>query len=105
GPNGADKTTKMLMLLGLIHPSRGNAKVFNDSAEHKTHKEKRGVMLQDVSLMDGLRVRDILHLLRSYYTDPLSLNELIDITGLSDEEVKKRTEKLSGAKNKGLPLH
>src|SRR5699024_2278647 len=96
GPNGAGKTTTMLMMLGLIHPSRGNAKVFNDSAENKTVKEKIGVMLQDVSLMDGLKVREILQLFRSYYPDPLSLNELIDITGLSDEEVKKRTEKLSG---------
>src|SRR5699024_10827291 len=105
GPNGAGKTTTMLIMLGLIHLSRGNGKVFNDSAENKTVKEKIGVMLQDVSLMDGLKVREILQLFRSYYPDPLSLNELIDITGLSDEEVKKRTEKLSGAKNKGLPLH
>ena len=96
GPNGAGKTTTMLMMLGLIHPTKGKARVFNDSAKKKTVREKIGVMLQDVSLMDGLKVREILQLFRSYYPNPLSLNELIDITGLSDEEIKKRTEKLSG---------
>lgn len=100
GPNGAGKTTTILMMLGLLHPSQGNAKVFGDFAKKRTIKERIGVMLQEVSLMDGLKVKEILQLFRSYYPHPLSLEELIDITGLQKEDLKKRVEKLSGGQKR-----
>lgn len=72
GPNGAGKTTTINMMLGLLHPSAGNTSIFQDAPGKKVVKEKIGVMLQEVSLMDGLKVKEILQLFRSYYPNPLS---------------------------------
>ena len=100
GPNGAGKSTTMLLMLGLLHPTKGESKLFNADAEEKKVRERIGVMLQEVSLMDGLKVKEIIHLFRSYYPNPLSIDKLISLTGLSDEDLNKRTEKLSGGQKR-----
>ena len=100
GPNGAGKSTTMLMILGLLHPTKGESKLFNADAKEKKVRERIGVMLQEVSLMDGLKVKEILQLFRSYYPKPLSMEQLIRFTGLSEEELNKRTDKLSGGQKR-----
>ncbi|MBS4205383.1 ABC transporter ATP-binding protein [Lederbergia citrea] len=100
GPNGAGKTTTMLMMLGLLNPTNGEAKVFNEDAKQKSIRERIGVMLQEVSLMDRLKVKEIIGLFRSYYPNPLSMDQLIGLTGLSQEDLNKRTEKLSGGQKR-----
>lgn len=96
GPNGAGKSTTILMLLGLLKPTCGNVKLFNDDPKIRLVRERIGVMMQHVSLMDALKVRELLALFKSYYSNSLSMEQLINITGLSGSEVNKRTEKLSG---------
>lgn len=100
GPNGAGKSTTMLMMLGLLHPTKGESKLFNADAKEKKVRERIGVMLQEVSLMDGLKVKEILQLFRSYYPKPLSMEQLIRFTGLSVEDLNKRTDKLSGGQKR-----
>lgn len=100
GPNGAGKSTTMLLMLGLLQPTNGEAKLFNADAKEKKIREKIGVMLQEVSLMDGLKVKEIIGLFRSYYPNPLSIDKLVRLTGLSDEDLNKRTEKLSGGQKR-----
>ena len=100
GPNGAGKSTTMLMMLGLLHPTKGESKLFNADAKEKKVRERIGVMLQEVSLMDGLKVKEILQLFRSYYPKPLSMEQLISFTGLSVEDLNKRTDKLSGGQKR-----
>ena len=100
GPNGAGKSTTMLLILGLLQPTNGEAKLFNADAKEKKIREKIGVMLQEVSLMDGLQVKEIIGLFRSYYPNPLSIEKLIRLTGLSKEDLNKRTDKLSGGQKR-----
>ena len=100
GPNGAGKSTTMLLMLGLLQPTNGEAKLFNADAKEKKIREKIGVMLQEVSLMDGLKVKEIIGLFRSYYPNPLSIDKLVRLTGLSDKDLNKRTEKLSGGQKR-----
>ncbi|MBS4202232.1 ABC transporter ATP-binding protein [Bacillus sp. FJAT-49732] len=100
GPNGAGKTTTMLMMLGLLSPSKGDVKIFDEEANSKHVREKIGVMLQEVSIMDGLKVKEIISLIRNYYPNPYSLDHLIQITGLNQDDLKKRTEKLSGGQKR-----
>lgn len=100
GPNGAGKSTTMLMMLGLLNPTFGGVKIFNANAQEKEIREKIGVMLQEVSLMDGLKVKEIIHLFRSYYPNPLSIDKLIRLTGLGEEDLNKQTEKLSGGQKR-----
>ena len=100
GPNGAGKSTTMLMMLGLLNPTNGEVKLFNENAKEKKVRERIGVMLQEVSLMDGLKVKEIIRLFRSYYPNPLPLEQLINLTGLTGEDLNKRTEKLSGGQKR-----
>lgn len=96
GPNGAGKSTTILMLLGLLQPSFGSTKLFNNDARSRDVRERIGVMLQQISLMDTIKVRELLVLIKSYYRDSLPIEQLVEITGLHGKELNKRTEKLSG---------
>lgn len=102
GPNGAGKTTVISMILGLLKPSEGEIKLFNRVPDDQQVREKIGVMLQEVSVMPGLKVDEILELFRSYYPNPLSMKELVSLTALTKEDLKTRAEKLSGGDRKSV---
>lgn len=102
GPNGAGKTTALAMMLGLKEPSEGTVKVFGQHPKDKTVREKTGAMLQEVSVMDRLRVREIIALIRSYYPQPMSMEVLIKATGLAPADLNRYAEKLSGGQKRSL---
>ncbi|WP_066258985.1 ABC transporter ATP-binding protein [Neobacillus drentensis] len=102
GPNGAGKTTTISMILGLLQPSSGEVKLFNRQPNEKQVREKIGTMLQEVSVIPGLKVSEILELIRSYYQQPLAMKDLIDLTGLTEQDLKTRAEKLSGGQKRRL---
>ncbi|PKR84156.1 ABC transporter ATP-binding protein [Heyndrickxia camelliae] len=102
GPNGAGKTTTISMLLGLLHPTSGSIQLFGLNPSEKKVREKIGTMLQEVSVMNGLKSKELLELIRNYYPNPLSLKELIQLTGLTDTDLRTRAEKLSGGQKRRL---
>ncbi len=100
GPNGAGKTTTISMMLGLLEPTAGTIKVFGKSPREQSVRNKIGAMLQEVSVIDKLKVREIIELFRSYYSSPLSFEEIITLAGLKEEELKKWVNKLSGGQKR-----
>lgn len=46
GPNGSGKTTTMGMLLGLVHPTSGDARIFGDPARHPATLRRVGAMVE-----------------------------------------------------------
>jgi ABC-2 type transport system ATP-binding protein len=102
GPNGAGKTTTMMMMLGLLEPSEGSIQLFNKQPKERFVRKKIGVMLQEVSVIDALKVREVIQLFRSYYPQPLSFEDLVDFTGFTQDELQKRANKLSGGQKRRL---
>ncbi|KOR87636.1 ABC transporter ATP-binding protein [Paenibacillus solani] len=102
GPNGAGKSTAISMLLGLKDVSEGEVLLFGGSPQDLRVREKIGAMLQEVSVMDGLRTREIINFIRGYYPNPLSLEEIADLSGLTTEELNKWAVKMSGGQKRKL---
>ncbi|OMD92329.1 ABC transporter ATP-binding protein [Paenibacillus odorifer] len=102
GPNGAGKTTALGMLLGLIEPTEGTVELFGHHPKDKAVREKTGAMLQEVSVMDRLKVREIIDLIRSYYPKPMDMEFLIKTTGLAPADLNRYAEKLSGGQKRSL---
>ena len=95
GPNGAGKSTTIDMLLGLAEPDTGTVTVFGRSPRQAVDAGLVGGMLQTGSLIRDLTVRELVVLMASLYPDPLDVDEVIELTGLTDA-AGQRTQKLSG---------
>ncbi|WP_028543386.1 ABC transporter ATP-binding protein [Paenibacillus taiwanensis] len=101
GPNGAGKTTTISMILGLQKPTSGSINVLGMPAGTKEIRQRIGALMQDVKAADGLTVKEVLELFRSYYRNPLSLARLLDLSGLQ-QEAKRRASALSGGQRRRL---
>lgn len=82
GPNGAGKTTLINLLLGLSRPSGGRAELFGADPRQRASRERVGAMLQLSGVPATLTVREHLKLFRSYYPDPLGIEEALELAGL-----------------------
>jgi ABC-2 type transport system ATP-binding protein len=101
GPNGAGKTTTISMILGLQQPTSGQVKLLGGNPRDSNVRNRIGAMLQDVSIIDNLKVSETINLFRDYYTNPLSLTELLRISGLESEK-NKMAAALSGGQQRRL---
>lgn len=110
GPNGSGKTTTIKMLCGLIQPTSGTASVngFDILKEPDQVRRSIGYMSQQFSLYKNLTVQQNI----DFYAELYGLNEarakrrrheVLQITGLSDQEGKKAAT-LSGGWKQRLAL-
>lgn len=105
GPNGAGKTTTIEILEGFLRPNAGRVRVLgHDPAKHeRMYKERIGVVLQETEVERFLSVEESIQLIRSYYQDPLPLEDVLDTTGLSDLR-RVRPRELSGGQQRRLDV-
>jgi ABC-2 type transport system ATP-binding protein len=84
GANGAGKTTAIRMLIGLLQPTSGSARVAGFDVATQTEEVKRriGYMSQRFSLYEDLTVRENITLYGGIY-------------GLSDKAIEARTASLA----------
>ncbi|PEA27711.1 ABC transporter ATP-binding protein [Bacillus cereus] len=101
GPNGAGKTTTISMMLGLKDPTEGNISIFGKGPKHREVRNSLGAMLQEVSVIDSITVEEAIELFRSYYTNPVEKETLLQLSNLEPER-KQRCEKLSGGQKRRL---
>jgi beta-exotoxin I transport system ATP-binding protein len=71
GPNGAGKTTTMRILLDLIRPTAGTARVLGLHAQRQSLEVRRrvGYLPGDLRLYEGMRGQDFLDLVDSFRPD------------------------------------
>ena len=95
GPNGAGKSTTIGLLLGLLSPARGQVQVYGRSPSQAVAGGLVGAMLQDAGLMPGVRVGELLAMVRGLYPRPLPLGDLVGIAGLGSL-LGRQADRLSG---------
>lgn len=90
GPNGSGKTTTIRMLLGLLLPSEGEAKVlgFDSVRQSEEVRQRVGYMSQKFSLYQELTVRENLVFYSGVYgvSDRNQLRRVIERVGLVGHE-------------------
>jgi ABC-type multidrug transport system ATPase subunit/peptidoglycan/LPS O-acetylase OafA/YrhL len=99
GPNGAGKTSAIGLWLGLAEPQEGRVTLLGGSPLDVERRRGIGVMMQDVTLAPGMRVRELITQTASYYPDPMSVEEAMavaQITGLA----LRVYDKLSGGQKR-----
>ena len=97
GPNGAGKTTTIKLLLGLIRPSRGSAKIFGqDIVDHSINIRSRvGYLQQEPHFYDYMTARETLRFTaRFFFKGPKQalenhVQETLALVGLADKADRK----------------
>jgi ABC-2 type transport system ATP-binding protein len=95
GPNGAGKTTAVQLLLGLLRPSEGSARLFGHDPQDREARVRVGAMLQISKVPETLKVKEHVDLIASYYPRPLPRREIMEAAGLTGLE-ERLFGKLSG---------
>lgn len=103
GPNGAGKTTTVEILEGFREATDGTVRVLGfDPADQLQELRRRiGVVLQECGFAKHLRVNEMVDAWRSYYPDPLSRHEVLDIVELGEQEATL-VRHLSGGQRRRL---
>jgi ABC-2 type transport system ATP-binding protein len=101
GPNGAGKTTAVRLLLGLLPPTGGTARVFGADPREAANRMRTGAMLQVARVPETLRVREHIELFSSYYRTPMQYRDVVEAAGLRGVEERKFAE-LSGGQRQRL---
>ena len=99
GPNGAGKTTAINLWLGLIEADAGEVTLLGGSPLDVERRRGLGVMMQGVEMYKELKVRELIALSSSYYTNPLSVEETLRRAGIS-ALANKAYGKLSGGQKR-----
>jgi len=102
GPNGAGKTTAVKLLLGLMQPDSGKARVFGSDPINPQNRMRTGAMLQVGRVPETLRVREHIDLFSSYYPKPLPLDEVLAAAGLEKLRDRKFGDLSGGQRQRTL---
>lgn len=84
GANGAGKSTALGLLTGRLSADDGEARLFGGDPREAIQRRGIGVMLQEASLPDTLRVAEHVRLFSSYYAAPRPLAQVLELAGLDD---------------------
>ena len=105
GPNGAGKSTTIRLLLSLIYPTSGSAKVFGkDAIAHGPELRKDiGYLPSEVYYYEGMKVKDLLKYSASFYDRDCTqrIRELADTMEL---ELNRRISDLSYGNKKKVGI-
>lgn len=102
GPNGAGKTTAVKLLLGLLQPNTGRARVFGGDPTNPENRMRTGAMLQVGRVPETLRVREHIDLFSTYYPNPMPLAEVLAAAGLEKLSDRKFGDLSGGQRQRVL---
>ena len=105
GPNGAGKSTTIRLLLSLIHPSSGSAKVFDKDVVTRGPEIRRdiGYLPSEVFYYEGMKVIDLLKYSASFY-DCDCTQRISELSNIMELELNRRISDLSYGNKKKVGI-
>lgn len=105
GPNGAGKSTTIRTLLGLIHPTSGEAKIFGKDCNKNSPEimNEVGYLPSEVFYYDGMKVIDLLNYSASFYKKDCS-KRIKELAKVMDLDLTKKIDELSYGNKKKVGI-
>ncbi|MBZ2087633.1 ABC transporter ATP-binding protein [Streptococcus oralis] len=100
GPNGAGKTTLIDCLLGDKFMSSGQVAIQDFAPTDPRLKQLVSVLPQENTVVQSLKVKELLSFFKSLYPDSLSDKEIDDLLRFSDKQKNQLAGKLSGGQKR-----
>lgn len=96
GPNGAGKSTTIRTLLGLLHKTSGQARIFGMDCEMQRTQilEQVGYLPSEVFYYDNMRAIDLLRYSASFYKKDCTAR-IQELAGLLELDLNKKIEDMS----------
>jgi ABC-2 type transport system ATP-binding protein len=105
GPNGAGKSTTIRLLLSLIHPTSGSAKVFGKDVTSQGTLIRRdiGYLPSEIFYYEGMKVIDLLKYSASFYECDCT-KRMHELSELMELELHRRISDLSYGNKKKVGI-
>lgn len=105
GPNGAGKTTTIRLLMGLIFPTRGEARIFGKDVWREGPEVRRmvGYVPSEVFYYVGMKGIDLLRYAASFYPGDHT-RRIYELAEYLDVDLNRRVEDLSLGNRKKLGI-
>lgn len=105
GPNGAGKSTTIRLLLSLIHPTSGSARIFGQDVTRHGPEIRRhiGYLPSEVFYYEGMKVHELLSYAASFYHGDFSAR-LKELAEMMELEMNRRISDLSYGNKKKVGI-
>lgn len=107
GPNGSGKTTIMKVITGLIKPQKGTVEIFGSDIVENTSEALQyvGSLIESPSSINYMSAYENLKIVRGFYENPMDIDEVLDLVGMSKYKKEKVSKFSLGMKQRmGLAL-
>lgn len=105
GPNGAGKSTTIRLLMSLIYPSNGSARIFGkDCIEYGPEiRQEVGYLPSEIFYYERMKVIDLLKYSASFYKKDCT-KRLYELAEIMELDLKRRIEELSFGNKKKVGI-